>query len=279
MALVTLRELLIPARAAGRAICAINVANLETALAVIEAAEREKSGIIVQVYQRLLDNGLAGPIAALVRQMAERSPVPIALHLDHSETVARIALALDLGFTSVMLDGSKHPYDENVRMTLEGAALVKKYGASLEGEIGHVAFGGGAGELTDPGEAARFAKDTSVDALAISVGTTHGYYKSAPVLDIERVRAVAALTPTPLVLHGGSGTPREQVVAAVRAGIAKVNIATEFQHLFLRRLQEEGLKLGDQFKAVDLFMQPVRDSLVESAREKIRMLAGELAAK
>jgi len=273
MSLVTLAQILPDARRAGTAIAAFNVGNLETLRAVVYAAEAEQRPVIVQMYHRLLDTDVSGPLVAAARWLAQRSAVPIAVHLDHGARFEQIGQAVAQGFTSAMLDGSALPFAENVDLTRRAAQVAQSAGLTLEGEIGHVAFGGGEGALTDPDEAAEFALQTGVDALAVSIGTTHGYYRAAPKLDIDRAAAIAARVSIPLVLHGGSGTPEAAIREAIRrGGVAKVNIATEFQHHFQTRVGEEIAKTGGKFMAADLLMRPVVEDLTTFARTWIRRL-------
>ena len=234
MSLVTLKDILPEARRQGYAVAAFNVANLETLYPVVRAAELEGYPLIVQVYQRLFNDERAGMIAAMCRRLAETRRIPIALHLDHGASLDVIIKAIACGYTSVMFDGSALEPAENIRMTRQAVEIARSAGVSIEAEIGHVPFGDGEIRLSEPSEAEEFIAATGVDALAISVGTVHGYYKQAPKLDIERTRAISKAVDTPLVLHGGTGVPDAELCAAVGNGVAKVNIATEMQHLFLR---------------------------------------------
>lgn len=273
MSLVTLNDILPEARRSGTAIAAFNVGNLETLRAVVYAAEAEQRPVIIQMYHRLLDTDVSGPLVAGARWLAQRSAVRIAVHLDHGARFEQIGQAVSQGFSSAMLDGSALPFAENVELTRRAAQVAKSAGLSIEGEIGHVAFGGDESALTDPAEAAEFAAQTGVDALAVSVGTRHGYYKAAPKLDLERAAAIAARVSLPLVLHGGSGTPEEAIREAIRrGGVAKVNIATEFQHHFQKRAGEGIAKAGPKFIAADILMRPVVEDLTAFARTWIRRL-------
>ncbi len=275
MSLVTMREILPAAKKEKRAVGAFNIANYETAAAVIKAAEAEKSPVIIQLYMRLFNSEKAYDLAGALFRMAERCNQPVVLHLDHGDNVEQVEKALKWGYTSVMFDGSRLPYEENVRLTRLSAELAKKSGASLEGEIGHVAMGDETA-LTDPAEAEAFAAATGVDALAVSIGTSHGYYKSTPKLDIGRCRAIADRLPdVPLVLHGGSGTPLDDVRKAIENGIAKINVATEFQHTFLKSAEANLAKLEGKFVPVDKFMDPVVDDCAAHIARLIRFFAGK----
>lgn len=274
MSLVTMRELLPAARKQKRAVGAFNIANYETAAAVIKAAEQEKSPVIIQLYMRLFNSDKAYDLAGMLIRMARRSNQPVALHLDHGDSVTQVEDALKWGYTSVMFDGSRLPYDENVRLTRRCAELAKAVDASVEGEIGHVAMGDETA-LTDPGEAESFAAATGVNALAVSIGTVHGYYKNEPKLDIARCKAIADRLPdVPLVLHGGSGTPLDEVRRAIENGIAKINVATEFQHTFLKSVSTNLAALDGKFAPVDKFMEPVIDDCAAHIARLIRFFSG-----
>ena len=274
MSLVTMRELLPAARKQRRAVGAFNVANYETAAAVVRAAEKERSPVIIQLYMRLFNSDKAYDLAGMLIRMAGRSSQPVALHLDHGDSVTQVENALKWGYTSVMFDGSRLPYDENVRLTRHCAELAKAAGASIEGEIGHVAMGDDTA-LTEPEEAEAFASAAGVDALAVSIGTAHGYYRSEPKLDISRCRAIAERLPdVPLVLHGGSGTPLSEIRKAIGNGIAKINVATEFQHTFLKSAGTSLAALDGKFVPVDKFMEPVIDDCAAYIARLIRFFAG-----
>ncbi len=274
MPLATMKEMLLQARSEKRAVGAFNVTNYETAAAVFKAAEAEGRPVIVQLYMRLFDTGKARDLAPTLRAMAARSPVPVALHLDHGSTVKQAEDALAWGYTSVMYDGSRDPYPENVKWTRHVAQYAHALGATCEGEIGHVAQGDETA-LTDVEEAVSFAKDTGVDALAVSIGTAHGYYKAEPKLDIPRCAAIAeALPDVPLVLHGGSGTPLGDVRRAIECGIAKVNIATEFLDTYIKSTLRTYQDLNGGFVPPDKLADPIIDACAAHVRRLIRFFSG-----
>ena len=256
--LVTMKEILLDARKEHRAIGAFNVANYETAVAVLQAAEAEKSPVIIQVFKRLFDSEKGADIGGMLLRLAHRSTVPVALHLDHGSEVRQVKIALSAGYTSVMLDASNQPFDKNVEMTAWAVNYAHALGASAEGEIGHVAMGDETA-LTTVDEAVKFAALTGVDALAVSIGTCHGYYKTEPCIDVKRAVAIAnALPDLPLVLHGGSGTPLDKVHAVIKTGgISKVNIATEYMDTYLKSTRRNLEALAGKFIPVDKFMDPV----------------------
>lgn len=274
MALVTMKEMLLAARREHRAVGAFNVGNYETARAVLLAAERENQPVIIQVYNRLFDSEKAFDLAGALLRLAHRGRQPVALHLDHGATIQQVKDALAWGYTSVMYDGSRLPFEENVRNTAFCARYARSFGASVEGEIGHVAQGDETA-LTEVGEAVDFARQTGVDALAVSIGTAHGYYKQEPKLDIDRCRAIAdAMPEVPLVLHGGSGTPLADVRKVIQCGIAKVNIATEYMDTYLKSSRAELEKLNGKFVPVDKYFDPIVEACAEHAARLIRFFAG-----
>ena len=275
MSLVTMNEMLPQARREKRAIGAFNVANYETALAVMKAAESEKSPVIIQVYDRLFQSDKAADIAGCLIRLAHRCNQPIALHLDHGASLEHVAIALHAGYTSVMLDGSRLPFDENARLTRLASDLAHAANCTVEGEIGHVAQGDETA-LTVVSEAVAFAEATKVDALAVSIGTVHGYYKSEPHIDVERCREIASSLPgVPLVLHGGSGTPLEDVRKVIENGISKVNIATEYMDTYLKSSRAELEKLDGKFLPIDKYYDPVVDACAAHAARLIRFFAGK----
>lgn len=269
----TLNDILPAARKEDRAVGAFNVANLETLLAVFHAAERENSPVIIQVYQRLFQDERAALLAAMTHRLAANSSIPVVLHLDHGSSLEQIRKAIDLGYTSVMIDGSQLPFAENVALTTEAVKIAHGAGVAIEAEIGHVPFGDGPVELSTAAEAAEFVGLTGVDALAISIGTAHGFYKQEPKLDIPRAAEIGQAIPIPLVLHGGTGVPDEQLQKAIACGVAKINIATELQSMFLRGVAAELVRNGDKFKPLDLYFKPVEEQISEYVRCKIRVFS------
>lgn len=210
---------------------AFDTPNLEILMAVIRAAEKRNEPVIIQhaqLHEPEMPIRIIGPI--MVR-MAKESSVPVCVMLDHGEDMEYVKTALDLGFSAVMYDGSSKPYEENVRMTKEVVALAKKYDANVEAEIGIVTGHEGrefaiqdvSEAYTDPDLAARYVKETGIDALAASVGTVHGFYATKPKLDFERIEKIKELTGVPLVMHGGSGISVEDTQHAIRCGIRKIN--------------------------------------------------------
>lgn len=274
MSLVSLAGILRDSRERKRAICAFNVANYESVRAVIAGAEAVNEPVIIQVYNRLFDDPTGEDIAAMARVMAERSALPIALHLDHAKKRDHIVRAIRCGYTSVMIDNSDAPIEDNIRITKDIVSIAHAAGVSVEAELGHVPFGNSAASTslyTDPRDAARFVSETGVDALAVAIGTAHGKYAVAPKLDLNRLKEIAAAVTIPLVLHGGSGTPDEAVREAVTLGIGKINFATDFQEIF--RLALPGTLAENPTKPIDLFMKPVIAAMAEYVSARITLFS------
>lgn len=234
--LVNMNEVLLPAREKHYAVGLFNTVNLELARGVLAAAEELRSPVIIGTAEILLPYGPLEELAYLLLPMAKKASVPVVVHLDHGLNFHTCIKALELGFSSVMYDCSTDPYGENVRKVKEMAEIAHSYGATIEGELGHVGDNGddansGTSDasryFTDPAMAKDFVEKTGVDALAIAVGNAHGAYKLPPKLDFERIDAIAGIVDVPLVLHGGSGLSDEDFRRAVRRGICKVNIFTD----------------------------------------------------
>ena len=231
---VTLKELLTHAEEGGYTVLAPNVFNLESLIAVVEAAEAERAPVIIAIGEsRLKDEQLQKYLPLVAKQMAMEATVPVGINLDHGKSYHELVLAIQKGFSSVMIDASMCPYDENVARTKEIVKIAHELGISVEAEIGHLGEGGDYTEagakdgLTEPEMAKRFAVETQVDALAVAVGTAHGVYKGTPKLDFERLDEIHKMVDVPLVLHGGSGTGMENLIRASELGIRKLNINTE----------------------------------------------------
>jgi fructose-bisphosphate aldolase, class II len=237
----TLAEVLQPALAQGYAVPGFVCLGWEDTRAYVDAAEAERAPVILQAGPGCRAHTPMAILAAMFRHLAEQATVPVVCHLDHGMTEDDCRAALDHGFTSVMFDGSRLPLAENIGATAAVAARARSYGASCEGEIGFVGYAGGAASAgTDPAEAARFAAETGVDAMAISIGNVHLQQSAGAPLDLDRLRAIEAVTGVPLVIHGGSGiSGADRAALAATSRIAKFNIGTEVRMAFggaLRRV-------------------------------------------
>lgn len=243
MALAKLSELLSSVKDNSYAIGSFNVSNMEMAMGAIKAAEKMQAPIIIQIAEGRLRYSPLEILGPIMMVAAKNTTVPIAVHLDHGGTMETIKLALELGFTSVMFDGSKYPLEENIARTKEVIALAKSYGADVEAEIGRV--GGAEGDykavdiaLTSVEEAKCFAEETKVDALAVAIGTAHGNYKETPKLRIDRLKEIADEVSCPLVLHGGTGLTEQDFKNCIAGGIKKINIATASYDSVAKRFKE-----------------------------------------
>lgn len=239
--LANLNDVLIPAQKGKYAVGLFNTTDTDMLQAAIEAAEEMRSPIIIGTAEVLLPFGELKLIAPSILAAAKRATVPVVMHYDHGLTFERCMEALQLGFTSVMFDGSAGDVEANLKETAQVVRIAHAMGASVEGEIGHVGSASDddtASQYTLPSEAVDFVQATGVDALAVAIGTAHGVYKTKPKLDIDRLREIRSATDTPLVLHGGSGLSDDDFRNCIAAGIAKVNIHTDMCVAGVKALQE-----------------------------------------
>lgn len=229
--LVNMRDLLEDAEKGNYAVGSFSVANMEMVLGVLKAAEELNAPVILQIAEVRLKQSPLEIIGPLMVAAAENASTPVAVHFDHGKTIEKITEALDIGFTSVMFDGSHLPLEENIKMTKKVISTAEEYDAAVEAEIGCVGGSEDGSEdiainCTKPDDAVRFEKETGVDALAIAIGNAHGNYKSTPKLRFDILKQVDDMTETPLVLHGGTGISPEDFVKCSKTGIKKINIAT-----------------------------------------------------
>ena len=234
MSLATLSEVLQPALKGGYAVAGLVTLGWEEMRAYVAAAEAEDVPVILQAGPGCREHTPLPVLAAMFHSLAEGASVPVVAHLDHGYSVEECRIALECGFTSLMYDGSKKPLAQNIDETARIAEMAHAAGISCEGEIGFVGYDGGAESAgTDPEEAAQFARQTGVDAMAISVGNLHLQTESGAGLDEGRIRAIENVTDLPLVIHGGSGVPMAQRTALARtSSICKYNIGTELRMAF-----------------------------------------------
>lgn len=231
MALINMKELLLKADKENYAVGAFNVANMEMVIGAIKAAEDLNSPIIIQIAEGRLDYSPLDLIGPMMIEAAKKSSVDIAVNFDHGLTLKNIKKALEVGFTSVMIDGSKLPLDENIKLTKDVIKEARKYGASVEAEVGRV--GGSEDEsenlsilYTDAEDAKRFVKETNIDVLAVAIGNAHGVYSGEPNLNFEVLNDIDNEVSIPLVLHGGTGISNDDFRKCASMGIKKINIAT-----------------------------------------------------
>ncbi len=271
--LVNLQTILKDAYDKGYAVPAFNVYNMETVMGVISAAQEAESPVILQFYSRLATTGIAEYLLPVVLHAAHSASVPVCVHLDHGSGFDAAAIAVKNGASGIMVDFSTLDFESNVANTAKAVEICSALNIGVEGELGHigVAAEGVSEQYTEVKDAVEFAKRTGVSALAVMVGTAHGRYKKAPVLAIERIREIREATKIPLVLHGGSGVPDDQVKAAIKAGICKVNFGTDLCYSFLDKIFETDRKTV----AIDLFMRGPTDAVKAFALDKIRLLGAE----
>lgn len=242
MPVADLRHLAEQAARSGRGIGAFNVIHLENAAVFAAAAERAGTPVVMQISQNAVAyHGSLAPIASGVLALARASDVPIVVHLDHAEDVDLIHEAVDLGFSSVMYDGSRLPTEENLATTAEVVAYCHLRGVAVEAELGEVGGKNGVHDpsaRTDPHAAADFVARTGVDLLAVAVGSSHAMTTRGAVLDNDLIAAIRAQVPVPLVLHGSSGVSDDGLRAAIRAGMTKINVSTHLNKIFTTTVRE-----------------------------------------
>ncbi|MDF2720649.1 MAG: gatY [Paenibacillus sp.] len=277
MPLVSSTPMLQAARAGGYCIGAFNVHTLEMLQAVVEAAVETDSPLIIQSTVGTVKHLGAEYIAAAATVAANMNKIPIALHLDHCTEFDLIVRCIRAGYTSVMIDASHSPFDDNVQQTKRVVEVARPAGVNVEAELGKV--GGVEDEIVvadnealmaDPDECAKFVELTGVPTLAPAIGTAHGIYKGEPKIDFDRIGRIASVVDVPLVLHGGSGIPEEQVRRCVSLGMAKMNVATELRIVFSDAIKEvfaQSPEENDPRK----YMVPAKKALKAAAIEKMRV--------
>jgi fructose-bisphosphate aldolase, class II len=275
MALVTGKTLLDAARTGGYAVGAFNCHTLDMVTAVVAVAVAEQAPVILQFSEGSLRANTWEAVAAVAGQAARDAVVPVAIHLDHGASFPLVIKAIRHGFTSVMIDGSELPYGQNVALTRQVVEAARAAGVSVEAEIGHVGGvedgqGRESGWMTDPEDAERFWRECGMDYLATAFGTAHGLYKEEPRLDLDRLAAIGQRVPAPLVMHGGSGVPDDQVRASIERGIAKVNVATELKEAWAQALRETLAARPGEADPRKI-MGPPRDAVKAVVRTKIRL--------
>lgn len=284
MPLVPMTELTRQAKREKYAIGQFNMNNLEFAKAIMEAAERERAPFIYGVSEGAMKYMGERYVVALARVAHETSDIPVVLHLDHGSSFESVMRAIHLGFTSVMFDGSHLPLEENIRITREIVRVAHAMGISVEGELGTI--GGVEDDLSvededahiaKPDEAIRFYEETGVDALAIAVGTAHGMYKGKPHIRFDVIEAVAQAIPVPIVLHGGSGVPDEDIRLAIEKGVGKINVNTENQVAMtktIRTILQEKPDVYDPRK----YLGPAMEAMREVVQQKMRLFGSSQKA-
>ena len=281
--LVNMNEVLRPAKENRYAVGLFNAVNLELARGIINAAEATRSPVIMGTAEVLLPYGPLDEVSYYLIPMAKKASVPVVVHLDHGLTYDTCIKALKLGFSSIMYDCSTDTYEENVRKVKEMADIAHSYGATIEGELGHVGDNEGSAEgsshladpsafFTDPALAKDFVEKTGVDALAIAVGNAHGAYKLPPKLDFERIRTIANTVDVPLVLHGGSGLTDNDFKQAIKEGISKVNIFTDIN---VAAVEAEFKKFSTMDKGIIDLIPAAVEAVKQETMKKMQLFSSD----
>lgn len=276
MGIESVKNLLGAAQKANTSIIAFDALDYETVYACIKGAEAARRPVILMLYPAMNKIISFRAYAGLVRALAQDASVPVALHLDHCSDLDTILAAIHAGFTSVMADGSALPFEENVAFTKSVVEVAKAFEVDVEGELGHVgqvAAGYAYNDkntFTVPEEAALFAEKTGVTSLAVAFGSCHGAYKEPPNLDLEWLQRIDAATQIPLVLHGGSGIPTDQLEKAFRLGINKFNVATEYITLYEGLLHKYYTEKFGTCSPFEKFSY-VREQLVAYIADKLQL--------
>ncbi len=258
-------------------LAAFNVVLLDHAEAFVDAAENTGLPLVLQLSQNAVKyhGGRLRPLGHALIELAEASTVPVSVHLDHAESTDLCREAVELGFTSIMYDGSKLPDAQNRETTAEITAFAHEHGVSVEAELGEVGGKNGVHDpsaRTNPEDAAKFVADTGVDLLAVAVGSSHAMATREAVLDNQLIAAIHELVPVPLVLHGSSGVPDEGMVAAIQAGMTKINVSTHLNVVFtqgVRQILDENPKIVDPRK----YVGPATHLVQEEVERLMRLYA------
>jgi len=281
--LVNMNDVLRPAKKNRYAVGLFNAVNLELARGIINAAECSRSPVIMGTAEILLPYGPLEEVSYYLIPMAKKASVPVVVHLDHGLTYDTCIQALKLGFSSIMYDCSTDSYEDNVRKVKEMADIAHSYGATIEGELGHVGDNEGSAEgsnhlddpskyFTDPKLAKDFVEKTGVDALAIAVGNAHGAYKLPPKLDFERIRTIANTVDVPLVLHGGSGLTDNDFRQAIQEGISKVNIFTDIN---VAAVEAEFKKFSSMDKGLIDLIPAAVEAVKQESIKKMKLFSSD----
>ncbi len=277
MPLVNLKYLMDRAEEGKYAAGAFNCNNMEIVQAIVEAAVEENSPVIIQASQGAIKYAGLDYIVALVKTAADSADIPICLHLDHGTDFNQVKECIDRGFSSVMYDGSKHPIEENIRITNEVLALARAKNVSVEGELGKI--GGTEDDVhvdekdamyTKPEEAKYYVDKTGVDALAIAIGTAHGQYKGELKLRYDILEEIEKLIETPIVLHGSSGIPDESIRKAIERGVRKINIDTNIREAFVKGVHQ-AIKANPNEIDPRKILGPAKEEMKNIIKEKIRL--------
>ena len=276
MGLVTLKEILAGTREGHYAVGGFNFNSYEDAQGIIEGAAAKNSPVILMASMGAVQYIGLHQVAGMVKGMAESVDIPVCLHLDHATDYALIKEAIRAGFSSVMVDASEKDYEENIADSRAIVQFAKLYGCSVEAELGkvggkeeHIVVDDATKAYTDPADVPRFVEETGIDALAVAIGTVHGFYKSEPKLDFERLEKIVKLTDCPLVLHGGSGVPVEDFKKCVRMGMSKINVGTELKATYSKAVRDAVAATPESVFDPRKYVGPVKAACAEVVKGKI----------
>jgi len=282
---VSVKEILTKAKEGGYAVGAFNIFNLETAQGVIQGARTMRSPVIVQITEKTMEYAGGRAIFNLAKNIAEfyASEIPIGIHLDHGHSFEAIKRAVNNGFTSVMYDGSRKKYEDNLITTKEVVEFCHEKGVDVQAELGCVPYLGEVDisdedwvkYMTDPGQAEDFAKKTDLDALAVGIGNAHGFFKEKRNPDYDRLEMISKSLSIPLVLHGASDWENGKVVDAIQKGISCFNVDTAVRLAFVNSLASNVMKQGPINLDARKFLGEARDSVIDVVKEKIKMFGSD----
>lgn len=284
MSLVTSNELLLKAMKEGYAVPAFNANCFEMIPALIKAAELERSPLILQLGKKLLEYVSPVEIASIAKSYAERATVPVCIHLDHGASIEQAKQCLEAGFTSIMFDGSVLSHEENMEKTKKVVEMAKEYGVSVEGEIGKVLIAEDVEgkeeliDLTDPKDAKEFVEKTGISSVAVAVGNVHRMKRKTAKLNFELIKKIREIVNVPLVIHGSSGISDEDVSKAVKCGINKVNVATEFNIAFIRESVSYSNNNPNEIFPMEILTQGM-EKVIEIARSRIKVVGASQRVK
>ncbi len=278
MALVTLKEILAGTREGHYAVAGFNFNGFEDAQGIIDGAVAQNAPVILMASMGAVKYIGLKPLAGMIKGMAESVSIPVCLHLDHATDYELIKEAIRCGFTSVMVDASAKDYETNIKESRAIVEFAKEYGCSVEAELGkvggkedNIVVSDASAAFTDPADVPRFVKETGIDALAVAIGTVHGFYKSEPKLDFERLEKILALTDCPLVLHGGSGVPVEDFKKCVKMGMSKINVGTELKYTFSNAVRKAVSENPESEIDPRKYVGSVKTACAEVVKEKIEI--------
>lgn len=276
MELVTLKDILSKTRKEKYAVGGFNFNGYEDAQGIVDGAVAKNSPVILMSSMGAVSYIGIDQIVGMVKGMAKKLNIPVCLHLDHATDYDLIKEAIDLGYTSVMIDASAKPYEENIEITKKVVEYAKKFNCSVEAELGKI--GGKEDNIvvtdesalfTDPNDVERFVNETKIDALAVAIGTSHGFYKKEPKIDFDRLEKIAKITDLPLVLHGGTGVPIEDIKKCIQLGMGKINIGTELKAAFSNAVRKAVADNPESQFDPRKYMTPVKVACAKIVREKI----------